>query len=87
MKPIGSYIIIKEVAEQSESTNSGLLLTVKNKNEFRYIRGEVLEIGTEVCEHIKKGDHVYYDKHAGFEMPVKGEIFLVIKERDVVVVI
>jgi len=36
---------------------------------------------------INEGDTVYYDRHAGFDMEIKGVVYKVIKEFDVVVVL
>jgi len=40
-----------------------------------------------LVEGINEGDTVYYDRHAGFDMEIKGVIYKVIKEFDVVVVL
>ena len=46
----------------------------------------VKNIGTKV-EGVENGDLIYYDRHAGFDMEIDKEVFKVIKEFDIVVVL
>ena len=85
MKAIGKYIVIKEVAEEVK-TNSGLILSGEDTNQFRYKRGIVHTPGTDVTS-IKEGDEIYYDKAHGYTMIIGDEQFSIIQERDVVVVL
>jgi co-chaperonin GroES (HSP10) len=36
---------------------------------------------------VKADDNIYYDKHAGFNVEIDENIFLVIKQQDVVIVL
>ena len=36
---------------------------------------------------VKANDNIYYDKHAGFNVEIDENIFLVIKQQDVVIVL
>ena len=36
---------------------------------------------------LKKGDEIYYDKAAGFNIEIKQEQYKIIKEQDVVIVL
>ena len=85
MKPIGKYIIIKTVEEELK-TSSGLLLSREDASNFRYKKGKVIKPGTDV-EVINDNDLIFYDKSAGHTMFIKDEIYTVIQERDVVVVL
>lgn len=85
MKPIGKYIVIKEIKEELK-TESGLLLSAQDVSEFRYRKGEVVKPGTDVSV-IKEGDIIYYDKSAGHDMLIEDNPYTVITERDVVVVL
>ena len=85
MKPIGKYIVIKEIKEELK-TESGLLLSAQDASEFRYRKGEVIKPGTDVAV-IKEEDIIYYDKSAGHEMLIEDNPYTVITERDVVVVL
>ena len=85
MKPVGKYIVIKTIEEEIQ-TKAGRLLSSEDANQLRYKKGVVIKPGSDVGV-IKEGDLIYYDKRAGFSMLIKDEVFTVIQERDVVVVL
>ncbi len=85
MKPIGKYIVIKEIKEELK-TESGLLLSAQDAADFRYRKGEVIKPGTDVSV-ISQGDIIYYDKASGHDMLIEDNPYTVITERDVVVVL
>ena len=84
MKPIGKYILIKQVKEEVK-TDSGLLLSAKDVQDIRYKKGVVAKPGTDVKK-IMQDDNIYYDSRAGYTMVIKGQHYTVITENDVVVV-
>ena len=86
MKAIGKYVVIEPIKEVDVQTKGGLILAEKQREDIRYRRAKVIEPGTEV-EVLKKGDEVYYDKAAGFNIEIKKEQYKVIKEQDVVIVL
>jgi len=86
MKAVGKYIIITDVEEKTKETKGGLLLSSKQREDIRYRQARVLEIGTEVVG-VKKDDKIYFDRHAGFDIEIDSDIYKVIKDSDVVVVI
>ena len=85
MRPIGKYIVIKDIQEEIK-TNSGLILSGEDTNQLRYKRAEVVAVGTDV-DVIDEGDELYYDKSHSFTMLIDNEQYTIISERDVVVVI
>lgn len=85
MKAINKYIIIEKVTEEVK-TESGLLLSGEDTNEFRYNKGIVVVPGTSV-DTVKEGDIIYYDKSSGHTMVIKDKKHTIILERDVVVVL
>ena len=84
MIAIGKNIII-EAIEKEVKTESGLLLSAHDANDFRYKTGVVIEPGTEVSV-IKKCDEIYYDKSNSYTMVISDKPYTIIHERDVVVV-
>ncbi len=84
MRPIGKYILIEPTMEETE-TESGILLTMQDNNEFRYRKATVVEAGTDV-DVINSGDIIYYDNRAGYKMMLNNKQYSVIRENDVVVV-
>ena len=85
MKAINKYIIIEKILEEMK-TDSGLLLSGEDANEFRYNKGVVVNPGTNV-DTVKEGDVIYYDKSSGHTMVIQDKKFTIILERDVVVVL
>jgi co-chaperonin GroES (HSP10) len=85
MRPIGKYIVVKDIQEEIK-TQSGLILSGEDTNQLRYKRAEVIAVGTDVNV-IDEMDELYYDKGHSFTMLINNEQFTIISERDVVVVI
>lgn len=85
MKSIGKFLVIKTVDEELK-TQSGLILSGEDTNQFRYKRGVVMVSGTDVAD-IESGDEIYYDKSYSFTMLINGEQCTIIRESDVVVVL
>ena len=86
MKAVGKYIVISPIKETETKTKGGLLLAEAQREDIRYRRAKVVEPGSDV-EVLKKGDEVYYDKSAGFNIEIKKENYKVIKEFDVVIIL
>jgi co-chaperonin GroES (HSP10) len=84
MIAIGKHIIIQTV-EKEVKTESGLLLSAHDANDFRYKMGIVVAPGTDVAN-IKAGDNIYYDKAGSYTMVINDRPYTIIQERDVVVV-
>ena len=86
MKVLAKYIVIKPI-EEERLTDSGLLLSSDEADfNLRYRKGFVHQCGTGV-EDVSDGDEIYYDKNAGFKLMLGQDSFLVILERDVVLVL
>jgi co-chaperonin GroES (HSP10) len=86
MKAIGKYVVIEPIKEVDVQTKGGLILAEKQREDVRYRIAKVLEPGSDVSV-LKKGDEVYYDKAAGFNIEIKKEEYKVIKEQDVVIIL
>ena len=86
MKAVGNYLVIEEVKQKPTKTKGGLLLTNKIKEDIRYRQGVVKSVGS-LVQGVKANDNIYYDKHAGFNVEIDENIFLVIKQQDVVIVL
>lgn len=85
MQPIGKYIVLKTIEEEIK-TESGLILSGEDANQFRYKKGRVVKPGTDVSV-IAEGDVIHYDKSHSFTMLINDEQFTLVQERDVVVVL
>ena len=86
MKAVGKNIVIKEYKESTTSTEGGLILGEKQREDLRYRKGVIILPGNEV-DTVEPGDDVYFDRHAGFNIEVKDTIYKIIKESDIVIVL
>ena len=86
MKAIGKYIVIKPIKEQDKRTKGGLILAESQREDIRYRKAEVIEPGTDVSV-LDKGDKIYYDRAAGFDVEIQKNIYKVIQEHDVVIML
>lgn len=85
MQAIGlNLVVIPTKTEKVSSTEGGLLLTDKNKEDIRYQQAEVY---ASAVDYLKTGDKIYYDKHAGHKIEVDNTEYTVIKVSDVVIVL
>ena len=86
MKVVGKNILIQETEEKIKTTKSGLLLGEQQREDLRYRKGIVVSPGTEVNA-VESGDDIYFDRHAGFALEINETLYIVIQEKDIVVVI
>lgn len=86
MKAIGKYIVISEIKEDIKKTEGGLLLAENHREDIRYRTAEVQSVGTEV-KGIEAGDKIYYDRIAGHNIELNDNVYKVIQEIDVIIVL
>lgn len=84
MKAIGNYILVKDGAKTVRKTDGGLELTDKHED-IRYLEATVESVGDAV-QGIKCCDNILYDKVGGHNVVIKGELYKVIRDRDVVLI-
>ena len=86
MRAIGRNIIIRKETEGTTETKGGLLLAENQREDIRYVKADVVSVGTEVAG-VKETDIIYFDRHAGHKIEVGDNSYHVIKSADVVVVV
>ena len=86
MRAVGKYIIIEKDNKTTKKTNGGLILDESNREDIRYRKAIVINVGSEVIA-IKEKDEIYYDRHACFSVEIGEDEFKVIKEQDVVIIL
>ena len=86
MITVGKNIIIKDTQEKTTKTKGGLILAEKQREDIRYQEAEVLIPGSDVTL-LKKGDKIFYDKHAALNVDIEGKVFKIIKEKDIVIIL
>lgn len=91
MKVLGARVIVKEIKKEAqvkgivvpgrdkEATNAGQVIAVGN--------GALLDNGNRVPMDVKVGDTVVYTSFSGSPVKVKGETYLILNERDILVVL
>tara|TARA_R110000851_G_scaffold43560_1_gene107646 strand:+ start:7261 stop:7575 length:315 start_codon:yes stop_codon:yes gene_type:complete len=84
MKALGDRILITPIVEEIK-TESGLLMSRKDVEEKRYAKAIIVSKG-ELIETLKKGGIIHYDKSAGHAIMDEGNLYEVIKYRDVALV-
>jgi len=84
MQAVNDYVIV-DLIKKGPKKVGGLLLTDETDKDNRYKKASVISVGNEVLV-VKKGDSVYYDKHAGHEIGYEDKLYRVIRARDIVVV-
>jgi|TARA_R110000744_G_scaffold114561_9_gene214370 co-chaperonin GroES (HSP10) len=85
MKAVGKYVLVKEVKE-SHKSQGGLLLTSKDTVGMMYRKGEVVSFGSGLS-YLKEGDNIYYNKLQTHEVRINEELFTVVQDKDIVVVL
>jgi len=85
MKVIGKNILIVPQAEDTMS-KGGLIMSASDANELRYKKATVVSQGS-LVEGIKPGSFIYFDRAAGHSIRINEDLYTVITERDVVVVL
>ena len=78
MKAINDTVVVKILRETHEA--GGLQLHSSN-NDVRYNLGEVITASPNTV--LEDGDHVYYDGAAGSVLRHNGKKFLILRERDI----
>ena len=84
MQAINYFIVIRKIKEAPKKVG-GLELTENQNKDVRYLKAEVVTCGPLVIG-VEDGDIIRYDKHAGFGIEWKDELFHVITVNDVVIV-
>ena len=84
MQAINEYVIVDKIKEGPKKVG-GLILTDKTDEENRYKKANIISLGQDVPV-VKKGDVIYYDRHAGHDISYKEKVYRVIRARDIVLV-
>ena len=86
MKAIGNNIIITPEKISNNKTKGGLLIIEKDREDIRYNKAVIIEVSDDI-KVVKKGDQIFYDKHAGHGIVFDKEKYTIIKLQDIVVVL
>ena len=84
MQAINDYVIVDKIKVEPKKV-SGLILTDDTDIDNRYKKANVISAGN-LVEVVKKGDVIFYDKHAGHDIGYDDDLYRVIRMRDIVLV-
>jgi chaperonin GroES len=91
-KPLGDRVVVEHV-EQADKSAGGVFLpdTAKEKPQEGKVlavgSGRILDNGTKVPMEVKVGDHILYSKYSGSEVKIDGKEYLIISEKDVLMIL
>ena len=84
MKAINDYVIV-DIIKEGPKKVGGFILTDDTDETNRYRKANIISVGN-LVEVVKKGDIIFYDKHAGHDIGYNDEMYRVIRSRDIVLV-
>ena len=84
MKAFGRYIILEGIKEVE--TLGGFEVPEQTTSSERAQKGLVIEPGLDVVG-VNKGDVVFYDRARSFPITVDGEMFMMIRDVDIMVIL
>src|SRR2546421_7713556 len=87
LRPLGDRVVVKPEAKE-EVTKTGIVIpdTAKEKPQQGSViavgSGRLLDNGDRAAMEVREGDHVYFAKYGGTEIIQDDEIYLVLRESD-----
>ncbi|MFN2590702.1 MAG: co-chaperone GroES [Actinomycetota bacterium] len=76
-------ILVKVPDESERRSKGGLLIPATAANPIkRCVWSDVIQVGPET-RNVKTGDRVLFIPHSALEVDVNGEVFLLLRERDI----
>jgi Co-chaperonin GroES (HSP10) len=87
VKPLADRVLVKPALAE-EKTVGGIIIPDSAKE--KPLRGEVVAVGNGTKDEemlLKKGDKVLYGKYAGTEIELDGEMYLIMRQSDVLAII
>jgi chaperonin GroES len=87
IKPLADRVLVKPAAAEEKSVG-GIIIpdTAKEKP----LKGEVVAVGNGTKDEemvVKPGDNVLYGKYAGTEIELDGNIYLIMRQSDILAII
>lgn len=87
IKPLADRVLIKPAAAEEKSVG-GIIIpdTAKEKP----LKGEVIAVGNGTKDEdmiVKPKDQVLYGKYAGTEIELDGEVYLIMRQSDILAII
>ncbi len=87
IKPLADRVLVKPAAAE-EKTVGGIIIPDSAKE--KPLKGEVIAVGNGTKDEdmvVKPGDTVLYGKYAGTELELEGDLYLVMRQSDILAII
>ena len=91
LTPLGDRVVLKQLVAE-ETTKSGIVLPGQSKEKPQ--QAEVIAVGPggvvdgkEIKMEVKVGDQVIQSKHAGTEVKLEEDEYIIVKQNDILAVI
>ena len=87
IRPLADRVLIQPAAAE-EKTVSGIIIPDSAKE--KPLKGEVIAVGNGTKDEdmiVKPKDQVLYGKYAGTEVELDGEVFLIMRQSDILAII
>ena len=91
LRPLGDKVVLQQL-EAEETTKSGIILAAKAQEKPQEALvvavgpGGVID-GKEVGMQVKEGEKVIYQKYAGTEVKLDDQVYVIVKQSDIVAVV
>ena len=92
-KTTGSHVVIEVEEEGGEKTVNGIILPTAQKEKpqtgivVAVGPGKCLEAGTIIKPEVNIGDNIVFTKYAGSEIKMNNKSYVIIDERDVLLIL
>jgi len=92
IKPLDDRVLVKQGSAE-EKTAGGIVLpdSAKEKPQRGTVEatgpGKLLDSGERGAMCVKKGDVVYYGKYDGSEVEIDGEMFVILRESEILAIV
>jgi len=86
IKPLGKRVLVKEIEEEKEedrTTEGGIVLPDSAQSDDKYVRAEVMAVGTDASIEVEEGDQVVLSSFSGTEVELEGEELRIVKANNV----
>jgi len=83
VKLVGERVLLK-LDDLEEKTESGIFLPLMSQE--KPLEGVVVALGPDTTE-LSIGNRVRYAKHSGMDITVEGEVYLLTREADILLIL
>jgi len=88
-KPLGARLLVQPIVTtlslEERARNAGLEIVVEQENRPMPTQGVVVAVGSDplLQEEIKRGDLVFFNKHAGHDVELEGQSYRQLEHQEV----